>query len=201
MSVEQQLREALHGADDYEPSPDLFARVQRSIEEHHAHRRRLRLVALSAAAGLAVVAAYLVAFAEVVDGRLTWPWWSLELLTTALMATTVVVLGPLIRRFGRLYAAAVFQAHPPTATRFLALLDVAYYLVFTAGVLMTTTVEPEAAWLRAGGLADQLAHCVGRYGELLLLMGVLHSLTIALLPGLGLVFADGWRRLAADQRS
>jgi hypothetical protein len=45
-----------------------------------------------------------------------------------------------------------------------------------------------------------LTHQVARMGGLALLMGLLHSLTIVVLPILGLVFADGWRRLTPDQR-
>lgn len=198
--VEQLLRQALRQADAYAPSPDLFARVQRSIEEDLAHRRRVRLSVVLLAGAVVGAAAYLAAMAEVVDGRLTWPWWSLELLTTVVLLALVVVLGPLIRRFGTIYAAAVWRAHPPIASRFLALLDIAYYLVFTSYVLLTTTVDPPAAWLAAGGLADQLQHIAVRTGGVLLLMGVLHSLTIVVLPLLGLIFADAWRRLPPAAR-
>lgn len=201
MSVEQLLRDTLHDADRYAPSPDLFARVQRSIEEHRAHRRRVRLVLALLAAGLALVGAYLAVTAQVVDGRVTWPWWALEVLTNAVMVAVIVVLGPLIRRFGRLFAAAVFRANPPTARRFLALLDIAYYLVFLAFVLIEARVAPDPAWLRVDGLAVQAQDLLERVGGMLLLMGLLHSLTIAALPLLGLVFADGWRRLPPQARS
>ena len=195
MSVEQLLRETLHRADDYDPSPDLFARVQRSIEEDRAHRRRMRQVRFAVAAGMAVVVAYLAVMAETVGGAVTWPWWSLELLTTSVMLVIVVVLGPLIRRFGRIYAADVFRANPPTGDRFLALLDIAYYLVFLAMILLTVSVSPERAWLGPDGLTSYLEHAFMRIGDLLLFMGLLHSVTIVVLPILGLVFADGWRRL------
>ena len=42
MTLEQVLSATLHSADDYDPSPDLFAKVQRSIDEDRAHRRRFR---------------------------------------------------------------------------------------------------------------------------------------------------------------
>jgi hypothetical protein len=199
VSVEQLLRDTLHEADAYTPSPDLFRRVQRSIEEDLAHRRRVRLAVALVAAGLALAGAYLAATAEVVDGRLTWPWWALELLTTAVLLVLIVVLGPLIRRFGRIYAAAVFRANPPTAQRFLALLDIAYYLVFTAYVLIETRIAPEAAWLGPDGLVEHLPYLAGRVAGMLLIMGVLHSVTIVVLPVLGLVFADGWRRLPPEK--
>ena len=201
MSVEQLLRQALHRVDDYHPSTDLFDRVRDSIEQDRVHRLRVRrAVAVLTAAGLAIVG-YLWVMAEVVDGRLHWPWWSLEALSATVMVTIVVVLGPLIRRFGSIYDPVVFRAHPTTAGRFLALLDIAYYLVFAAYVLLTTTLAPYDTWLEPGGGIDHLEHVAARLGGLLLLMGVLHSLTIAFLPVLGLIFTDGWRRLPPSQRA
>lgn len=201
MSVEQLLRDTLHEADRYAPSPDLFKRVQRSIEEDRAHRRRVRLAVALLVGGLVIVVVYLGVTAEVVDGRLSWPWWALETLTNAVLLVLIAVLGPLIRRFGRIYAAAIFRAHPPTARRFLALLDIAFYLVFLAFVLIEARIAPDPAWLRPDGLHVQTQHLAGRVGGMLLLMGVLHSLTIVALPVLGVVFADGWRRLPPEARS
>ncbi len=200
MSVEQLLRDTLHRADTYEVSPDLFARVQRSIEEDRAHRRRVRATVGWTLAGLLAVAAYLVAFVEVVDGRVTWPWWALEALTTAILITLILVLGPLIRRFGGIFAGSVFTAHPPTAQHFLRVLDVAYYLVFTAFVLIETQVVPREEWLGASGNAAHLQWLTGRIGGMLLLMGVLHAVTIALLPVLGVVFSSIWRQLTPEER-
>ncbi len=200
MSVETHLREALRRADEFTPSPDLFARVQRSIEETRAHRRRVRAAAVAGGVGLAAVVGYLAILAEVTDGRLSWPWWSLELLTTVLLVVAVVTLGPLIRRFGRIYVTTVFRANPPTAMRFLALLDLAYYLAFSSFVLMTATIEPYPSWLAPSGTTEVLTHQAARLGGLALLMGLLHSLTIVALPVLGVVFADGWRRLTPNQR-
>ena len=200
MSVEQLLRETLHRADTYEVSPDLFARVQRSIEEDRAHRRRVRTAVAWSLAGVLSVAAYLVALAEVADGRVTWPWWSLELLTAAILVTLILVLGPLIRRFGGIFASSVFTAHPSTARHFLRVLDVAYYLVFTAFVLLEIQVVPREEWLGPAGTAAHLQWLTERVGVMLLLMGVLHAVTIALLPVLGVVFSSIWRQLTPEER-
>ena len=200
MSVEQLLRETLHRADTYQVSPDLFARVQRSIEEDRAHRRRVRTAVAWSLAGVLSVAAYLVALAEVADGRVTWPWWSLELLTAAILITLILVLGPLIRRFGGIFAASLFTAHPPTAPHFLRVLDVAYYLVFTAFVLLEIQVVPREEWLGPAGTAAHLQWLTERVGVMLLLMGVLHAVTIALLPVLGVVFSSIWRQLTPEER-
>jgi hypothetical protein len=200
MSVEQLLRQTLHRADSYEVSPDLFARVQRSIEETDAHRRRIRLAIAVSLVGLLAVAAYLAVMAEVVEGQVTWPWWSLELLANLVLVVIIVVVGPLIRRFGGIFASSVFAANPGTAIHFLRVLDVAYYLVFFAYVVIEAKVVPEPEWLDPGGLAVQAAWLVDRVGGMLLLMGVLHSITIVLLPVLGVLFSSIWQQLPPEDR-
>jgi hypothetical protein len=200
MSVEQLLRQTLHRADTYEVSPDLFARVQRSIEEDRAHRRRVRLVIGWAIVGVLSMAVSLVAMAEVVDGRVTWPWWSLELLTAAILITLILIVGPLIRRFGRIFASSVFAANPSTAQHFLRVLDVAYYLVFSAFVVIETQVVPRNEWLGPDGTIVHLGRLAQRIGGMLLLMGVLHAITIATLPVLGVVFSSIWRQLLPEER-
>ena len=200
MNVEELLRDTLHRADAYAVSPDLFARVQRSIEEDRAHRHRVRTAVGWTLTGLLSVAVYLATLAEVVDGRVTWPWWALEALTTAILITLILVLGPLIRRFGDIFASSVFTAHPLTAQRFLRVLDVAYYLVFTAFVLIETQVVPREEWLGPSGTAVHLQWLTERIGAMLLLMGLLHAITIALLPVLGVVFSSIWRQLTPEER-
>jgi uncharacterized membrane protein len=200
VSVEQLLRQAMHGADTYEVSPDLFARVKRSIDEDRAHRRRVRMAVAWSLTGVLAVALYLGAMAEVVDGRVTWPWWSLELLTAVLMIVLILVIGPLIRRFGGIFAASVFTANRPTATHFLRVLDVAYYLTFSAFVAIEIRIVPRDEWLGPDGTAVHLDWVAGRIGVLLLLMGVLHAITIALLPVLGVVFSSIWRQLTPGER-
>ena len=200
MSVEQLLRETFHRTDSYEVSPDLFARVRRSIEEDRAHRRRVRAAVAWTLTGVLAVAVYLVALAEVVDGRVTWPWWALELLTAAILITLILVVGPLIRRFGGIFARSVFVASPSTAHHFLRVLDVAYYLVFSAFVLIETQVVPREEWLGPSGTVVHLQWLAERVGALLLLMGLLHAVTIALLPVLGVVFSSIWRQLTPEER-
>jgi hypothetical protein len=200
VSVEQLLRQTLHRADTYEVSPDLLARVKRSIDEDLAHRRRVRRTIAWTIAGVLSVVAYLVAMAEVVDGRVTWPWWSLELLTTAILITLILVVGPLIRRFGGIFATSVFAANPPTAQHFLRVLDVAYYLVFSAFVVIETQVVPREEWLGPGGTSRHLDWLAERVGGMLLLMGLLHAITIATLPVLGVLFSSIWRQLTPEER-
>jgi hypothetical protein len=184
MTFEEQLSETLRRADGYAPSPDLFARVQRSIEEDIAHRRRIRRVVATGAAGVAAVSLYLAALVDVVDGQLVMAWWSAEVLGTSILVVLILVLGPLIRRFGKTYVGDVFWAGPRTGKRFLVLLDLAYYLIFMGYVLVTARFDS----------AIELADVPTRIAGLLLIMGVLHGLTIFSMPVIGLVFSSTWRR-------
>jgi hypothetical protein len=197
MTFEQLVGEALHAADDYEPSPDLFAKVRRSIDEDKAHRQRLRGVIAWLGGGVAALLVYLVLTVDVVDGSVSMSFRSLEILVTPVMVTLVVVLGPAIRRFGETYERDVFSAGPETGARVLQLLDIAYYLVFGAYTLMTLFFDPG---LEVGGtLADWVRVELVRLGGLLLMMGLLHVALVLALPIAGLVFSANQRqmRLAA----
>ena len=109
-------------------------------------------------------------------------WWGIELITDVALVAIVVVLGPLIKRFGRSYAADVFRANPRTGKSYLILMDVAYYLIFTAFILFTVTFRPPPSWSRIGNqLEDELV----RVGGMLLVMGLLHGLNVLSLPLVG----------------
>jgi hypothetical protein len=193
MTTEDRLREALHRADQYAPSPDLFARVRRSIEEDLAHRRRVRQVVAATLAGVLALGVWIAWSVRVVDGRLVVPWWAVEVAVDAVLVALVVVLGPLIKRFGKTYVGNVFRANPSTGERFLALFDIAYYLIFVGYILVTTRYAPQTTWLTVG-LGAQLRDEAVRLGGLLLLMGVLHEIAIGTLPVIGLLFSSGWWR-------
>ncbi len=200
MTLEQLVGDALHAADDYQPSQDLFAKVQRSIDEDAAHRLRLRKVALWIVGGLVAVMAYLVVAIDVTDGtaaqsftdRVTMPFRALEVLVTAVMIALVVVLGPAIRRFGETYEREVFRSSPDTGARVLRLLDISYYLIFSAYILMTLVFDPSLEF--GGTLPDWVRGELGRVGGLLLLMGILHVVLVLALPVAGLVFSANQRR-------
>lgn len=200
MTVEERLREALHRADGYAPSPDLFARVQRSIEEDRAHRRRMWKITSGIGAGVAAVLVWVLLFIDVSAGRISMPWWSLEILINAVMVALVVTLGPLIRRFGRTYADDVFRTHSITGERFLGLLDVSYYLVFTAYIILWLFFEPSIEWLGPAGFSHQLDESIARVGGLLLLMGLLHGVMIFIMPIVGLVFASTRHRVLVREQ-
>ena len=117
-------------------------------------------------------------------------WWVLELLVAAVLVTIVLVLGPLIKRFGRTYAGDVFRANPRTGKSYLVLMDVAYYLIFGAYVLFTLQFEPDAGWDETVTPA-QLQAATVRVGGILLLMGVLHGASVLGLPLVGRLLALG----------
>lgn len=182
--LERQLIAAFDDArTTVEESPDLFARVTRSLDEQRARRRfRLRLAAALAAFAGALVALAL-ALSDYDNGRFTMPWWVIELITNIVLVALAIGLGPFIKRFGRAYAADVFRASPRTGKSYLVLTDVAYYLIFTSFVLFTVTFVEPASWKLSTG--DQLEHEVARIGGILLIMGILHALNVVALPVIG----------------
>lgn len=111
-------------------------------------------------------------------------WWVLELITVGLLIAIAFWLGPLIKRFGRSYAADVFRANPRTGKSFIMLTDVAYYLIFFSYILFTLSFEPKGSWADTVNAA-QLQHETARVGGILLIIGVLHSANLLALPVMG----------------
>ena len=123
-------------------------------------------------------------------------WWVLEIITTLVLIVIVLVLGPLIKRFGRSYAADVFVANPRTGKSYLVLMDFAYYLIFGALILFTVQFSPQTGWgdeVTATQLKDETI----RVGVLLLVMGLLHGLNVITLPIIGRLLSMN-RRLDDD---
>lgn len=197
MNVERRLVDALRAADQIEPSFDLWARVVHSIEEDQAHRRRV-IASIAASVG-ALVALVLVGSLARVDGPLgqfvRLP--VMELIETVALVALVAVLGPAIRRFGRGYAVDLWPAMPTTASALLRLLDVAYALVFGGFILMTVDFDfsssdsPAFACVLSAvechTVQGQVEAACVRVGGLLLVMGLLHAVTIMVLPVVALV--------------
>lgn len=123
-------------------------------------------------------------------------WWVLEIITTVALVVIVLVLGPLIKRFGKSYAAEVFRANPRTGKAYLLLMDVAYYLIFGAYVLFTIHFSPDTGWGQEVN-ADQLQAETARIGGMLLIMGLLHGLNVLSLPVVGRLLSMN-RRLDDD---
>jgi len=114
-------------------------------------------------------------------------WWILELITVTVMFALIAGLGPLIKRYGKSYAADVFRANPRTGKSYLVLMDFAYYLIFGAYILFSVKWEPDTGWEQQVN-AEQLQASVVRIGGLLLLMGLLHGLNVLTLPVIGRIF-------------
>ena len=183
--LETRLRDALYAeAQQVEESPDLFARVTRSIEEDARRRRRQRRVAAISGAALAAFAALLAAVTDVRKGELFMDWRILELITMAILVTLVIVLGPFMKRFGKSYAAEIFRANPSTGKSFIVLMDIAYYLVFGAYVLLMPVFDRPATWADVVNGAQLKAETI-KIACLLLLMGVLHGVNLLILPIIG----------------
>jgi hypothetical protein len=199
MTMEQRLRDVGHGSETYHPAPDLFAKVKRSIHEDGLHRRRVRRVIAGCATFAAVIIAWLAVWWNPQPDASPLPWWSLVAVVVALEIAIVGALGPAIRRYGRAYVADVFRTSQGTGTRFLSLFDVAYYLVFIGLVLTSIPFADDPAWMGPDGLARLLEEGSVRVGLLLLAMGVLHAITIFVLPMVGLVFAANRHRTDVHQ--
>ena len=111
-------------------------------------------------------------------------WWILELITFVILAAIALILGPFIKRFGRSYAADVFRSNPSTGKSFIVLTDFAYYLIFGAYILFTTTIDRYDSWGPNVG-AEQIEHTIIRIGGILLIIGLLHGVNLLVLPVIG----------------
>jgi hypothetical protein len=120
------------------------------------------------------------------EGELLMDWWILELMTTALLAGAALWLGPLIKRYGKSFAADVFRANPRTGKSFIVLTDFAYYLIFFAYILFTVSFETKGSWEQTVS-AQQLQHETARVAGILLIIGILHGVNLLALPLMGRV--------------
>lgn len=185
MNLEDRLREALFaGAQQIQPSPDLFARVKCSIEDDHRRRAWRWRVARFSLTLVAILAAFLFTVTDYQNGELIMDWWILEILTTAVLVVIVIILGPFIKRFGRGYAAEVFRSNPGTGKNFIVLTDFAYYLIFGAYVLFTPVFERPEDWAMTVNAA-QLKLETAKIAGIFLVMGVLHGMNLLMLPIIG----------------
>ncbi|MDQ3275736.1 MAG: hypothetical protein M3Q39_12105 [Actinomycetota bacterium] len=184
-TLEDELRAALHeGALTIEQSADLFTRVELSINDDQRLRVQHRAFAGVIGCVVAALIAIILAVADIRQGSVLMDWWILELITIAVLVAIAFWLGPLIKRFGRSYAADVFRGNPRTGKSFIMLTDVAYYLIFFSYILFTVSFEPKGGWDDSVNAA-QLQHETARLGGILLIIGVLHSANLIALPVMG----------------
>lgn len=192
MTLESRLREALHEVDRFQPSVDLFARVKRSVAEDARFRRRRATAIAGFAAVAALTSAFLASSVRRVDGTLMIATTNLVMTRVALSVVLLVVLAPNIRRFAVSYVDDVFHLSPETGARFLAVLDVAYYLFFSGLLLVDADVWNLGSEVPLAAGLEEAAWNVGLF---LVVMGVLHAVNIASLPVLGLIFNATTRRV------
>ncbi len=166
-----------------EPSPDLFDRVKAGIDADEARRHVRRRVAVIAGAATALISGAALTFVYR-QGEPQMDWWILEIIALIVLGTLALVLGPFIKRFGRSYAADVFRSNPSTGKSFIVLTDFAYYLIFTAYIAFTSTVDRPSDWSRTVG-AEQVQHSIMRGGGILLIIGLLHGVNLLVLPIIG----------------
>jgi hypothetical protein len=182
--LERLLADALHDAGDHVvPSSDLFDRIQAGIADDRRRRRRLRRTAIAAATATAAFAATLATLVYR-QGEPHMDWWILEVIAFVVLAAIALILGPFIKRFGRSYAADVFRSNPSTGKSFIVLTDFAYYLIFGAYILFTTTIDKPREWSATVG-ADQVQQNIARLGGILLIIGLLHGVNLVVLPIIG----------------
>ena len=182
--LERLLSDALHDAGTgVDPSPDLFDRIRSGIDADRRRRRnwRRRVVTLGASAA-SLAAALTALFYQ--QGEPHMNWWILEMLAFALLTAIALILGPFIKRFGRSYAADVFRSNPSTGKSFIVLTDFAYYLIFSAYILFTTTIDRPSDWPVDVG-AGQVQQTIVRIGGILLIVGLLHGVNLLVLPVIG----------------
>ena len=191
MTLEQRLIDALHRADDFDPSPDLFARVERSLEEDRRHRRRVIAIGTGVFAGALAAALLLRATSSISDsGQLVVPGWAFEMVITAIKIALILALGPSLRRLGQPLIADVFRLDPATGRRFLSLLNIAFYL-FLSGLILLDA-HPQG-WNRVFA-ADDWWLWRDSIAVFLLMMGIAHATNIAALPLIGLFNSSLVRR-------
>ena len=182
-AIEQELTEAFRAASARTvESEDLYERVARAIADGDERRRRNFHIGVGALA--VIVATTAITLFIFQERRLHMRWYVLELIANLVLLATAVGLGPLIKRFGKSYAGDVFRANPRTGKSFLALTDVAYYLIFLSFIMFTMTFERRSHWT-IDISAEQIKMEVSRLGGILLIIGLLHAANIVFLPVIG----------------
>jgi hypothetical protein len=190
MTTEDRLVDALRSSHDFETSPDLWSRVAYSIEEDRRHRRRVWLaigiVVLSLVVAIGVAVLSLEASPRD-PTRYRIDWRVMEMLEVGVLVVLIGVIGPGIRRFGRGFVEDVFSPARATGDRLSPLLDTAFYLLFIGYVLLTMRLTPPVPYVFYVP-GEQIGEAAIRIGGLLLILGVMHAITLIVLPVVALIF-------------
>ena len=111
-------------------------------------------------------------------------WWVLELLTDAILIGIAFCLGPLIKRFGKSYAADVFRANPRTGKSFIVLTDIAYYLIFISYIMFTMRYAGRELGAKPSPRPSSNTRPLASRASLLII-GLLHGINLLALPVIG----------------
>jgi len=192
MSLEQRLTDALHHLDRYQPSPDLFDRTGRSIEEDRAYRRRMRTgVSVSVLSALALTVLFGSVMARNDLDQLVVPKWSIVSAQLVLSVVLLFSLAPMIRRYGRPFLESAFHMSSETGERFSRVLDLAYYLSFGGLIVVSTSItDPFSTMVFPAELKSLLTELA----RFLLLMGLAHAINLIAIPVVGLISGSTVRR-------
>lgn len=126
------------------------------------------------------------------DGVTTVPKWSVQAVAAVVLITVLVTLGPVLRRLGSPLLENVFYLNPATGQRFARLLDIAYYLFF--GGLIVNSVDTRGLTEHVGASSEEVWTGMARIAGFLTQLGVVHTINLALLPVIGLLFTSLTRR-------
>ena len=126
-------------------------------------------------------------------------WWTVELTEFVVLVGVAVGVQQVIRRYGVTYAKEAFRETPRAASAFLALADIAYYLIAFSYALFNVDLQPEVETTTA----EHLEHAIHTVGGLALTVGILHAINVLLLPGIGNLLAGRTRsrRFPRDEES
>lgn len=126
-------------------------------------------------------------------------WSTLEIIKVVLLVVFAIGLHQLIRNFGKTYVAEIFEATPQVGRNFIILADFAYYLIFTAYILLNVHFERPAHFDDQGNLvryqwegvvgAAQLQDSIYSIAGICLIIGILHGVNVFVLPFVGTVLA------------
>src|SRR5690606_37360264 len=125
------------------------------------------------------------------EGALVLPKWSTQMVVFIVLTACLIAFGPAIRRLGQPFLAEVFHTSAPTGERFSRVLDVAYYLFFSGGILTSLDL------VDAGSLVpmlEGLESSIWQVALFLAVLGLAHVGNLLLLPIVGLLFASLTRR-------
>jgi hypothetical protein len=118
--------------------------------------------------------------------------WALQIALVATLSSVLIALGPVIRRIGVPLIDDVFYLNRATGERFSRLLDIAYYLVFGGGILLSLDLVSPSDRVAVG--SEAFASLVFEAANYLLLLGLAHVANLLALPVVGLFYSATVRR-------